>query len=142
MIFTSQIPPYYKQKRSCEHERLLAHVKMLTSTNFTQLEAQERLFLVCKPKNRGSFHTVWPGYIWFDPVEGTASTSRQWEEGRLRRCYIWFDPVEGTASPVAVQVPAAFLPGYIWFDPVEGTARLKGRNLRATSVQLHLVRPG
>src|SRR5260370_671527 len=72
MIFNPQIPPFYKQKRSCEQECLLAHVKMLTGTNSTQLEAQERLFLVCKPKNRGSFHTVWPGYIWFDPLEGTA----------------------------------------------------------------------
>src|SRR5438876_11360657 len=73
MIFNSQIPPYYKQKYSCEHERLLAHVTMLTGTNSTQLEAQERLFLACKLKNSGSFHTVWRRYIWFDPLEGTAS---------------------------------------------------------------------
>src|SRR2546425_12261076 len=75
MIFNSQIPPYYKQKYSCEHERLLAHVTMLTGTNSTQLEAQERLFLACKLKNSGSFHTVWRCYIWFDPLEGTASGS-------------------------------------------------------------------
>src|SRR5207245_10080387 len=95
---------------------LLTQLTILTSSKSTKLKAQERLFLACKLKNSGSFHTVWRSYIWFDPLEGTARYNK------LRRVML-------IAS------------SYIWFDPLEGTARKADEAPPASPAQLHLVRP-
>jgi len=38
------------------------------------------------------------GYIWFDPIEGTARITNKTKAKANKASYIWFDPIEGTAS--------------------------------------------